>query len=92
MNTEDQAFIDAEVDQVARKRKMPNVCERWHIIETDNFCRDYPDEIFIARDIKVRSQAEVMANALNARFSGDGAPRFFRVVEDGYKLEPGFQP
>jgi len=64
------------------------------IVDTDNFCGDYPNERFIATDIENREMAEVMAWALNEdpRFGGPRSRRFYKVVEDDYKLAPPFEP
>ncbi len=63
------------------------------IIDTDNFGRDYPNERFIAIDIESTEMAEVMCDALIARFCAHPcADRFYRVVSDDYKLQPGFEP
>jgi hypothetical protein len=60
----------------------------WHIVNTDNFGRDYPDESFVARNIKSKEDADIMTNALNS--GGSMSSRYYKVVEDGYQLQPGF--
>ncbi len=63
------------------------------IIDTDNFGGDYPNETFIATGIKDKEMAEVMCEALNAKYCNHpSASRFYRVVEDDYNLVPGFEP
>lgn len=62
------------------------------IISTDNFGGDYPDERVVTDNISNAEFAKVMCEALNSRFSGDQAPMFYKVVEDGYVLQPGFEP
>jgi hypothetical protein len=63
------------------------------IIDTDNFGGDYPDEKVIADNIKYPEYAEIMCNALNGNLcNNDYSPRFYRVVEDDYVLQPGFEP
>jgi hypothetical protein len=61
------------------------------IVDTDNFGRDYPDEKLIAADIKIKRFAELMCEALNVD-AGDNASRYYKVVEDEYVLQPGFEP
>ena len=62
------------------------------IIETDNFGRDYPDEKFVNLPWMTEDQAIKVASLLNSIFSGNNAPRYWQVVEDDYKLQPGFEP
>lgn len=63
------------------------------IIDTDNFGGDYPDERVIAEGIKVRLYADVMCAGLNAQLCTQlRGSRFYRVVEDDYVLQPGFEP
>lgn len=61
------------------------------IIDTDNFGGDYPNEKVIASGIKRREHAKTMCEALN-KWSGRDSSRFYMVVEDDYKLRPGFEP
>jgi hypothetical protein len=70
------------------------VKKTWRIIDTDNFGGDYPDERFIAVNIRDEWTAEKIADSLNAR-AGENASRFYKVVphiEIVYKLQPGFEP
>jgi len=63
------------------------------IIDTDNFGGDYPNEKVIADNIKNPKHAEIMCDALIERYCRySGSPRFYRVVEDDYVLQPGFEP
>lgn len=64
----------------------------FHIIDTDNFGGDYPDEKWIARDIKNPHWAQTMCDAMNAKYGGEHASRCYRVVPDDYVLQPGFSP
>jgi len=59
------------------------------IISVDNFDRErpgYSDDELIAEGISNTEFAEVMVQALNARFSGEQSERFFKVVPDSYQL------
>ena len=62
------------------------------IIDTDNFGGDYPNEKIVAENIENRLFAEVMAEALNNKFSGTHASRYYRIVEGGHTLQKGFEP
>lgn len=65
------------------------------IVNTDNFGGDYPDEKFVENlpfSNKEKLQKLCMLiNKLNDDGEGMQA-RYFRVVEDDYKLVPGFEP
>lgn len=68
---------------------------RFLIVNTDNFDGDYPDEKFVENLPRLddRAYAERIAEAINNGFGGSGMqPRFFKVVEEGYVLRPGFEP
>jgi hypothetical protein len=75
-----------------RPSKDGGIIKGMKIIDTDNFGGDYPVEHDIAVGIKDKQKAAVMCEALNARFSGAGASRFYRVEEDDYKNGIGFEP
>lgn len=63
------------------------------IVETDNFGGDYPDEKFLNLPSMGERSAQRVADAINAELCHyDNAPRFWRVVPDDYKLQPGFEP
>jgi hypothetical protein len=62
------------------------------IVSTDNFGGDYPNEYFVAEGIPSQNMAECMCEAINEKFSGDGAPRWHKVVDAAYRLAPGFEP
>lgn len=62
------------------------------IVDTDNFNGDYPNEKVIADNITNEKFAEVMCEALNNKFSGDYAARYYKVVPDNYELAPRFEP
>ncbi len=60
------------------------------IIMTDNFCRDSVADILIAENI-VRSDAEVQAETLNIKYSGETSQYSFVVVPDNYILGKGLE-
>ena len=62
------------------------------IIDTDNFSRDYPDETVIASHINNKKFAEVMCEALIERYCSEHSQRYYRVVDDDYVLQGGFEP
>lgn len=55
------------------------------IICTDNFNRENVDESVVAENIKSETHAKVMAEGLNAKFSGDHSQDYFVVRPDDYK-------
>lgn len=70
------------------------------IIDTDNFGGDYPDEKFLSlTDSKGVSRplyldpldAQQVCQALNGRW-GEFASRYYRIVDNDYTLQPGFEP
>lgn len=61
------------------------------VVETANFGGDYPDERFHSDSVSLE-QATELADFLNSKAGGDYATRYFKVVEDDYKLQPGFEP
>ena len=66
---------------------------RFLIVETDNFDGDYPYERFVNIPlIDNEKDAREIASAINKVCSGERALRYWKVVEDGYKLSPGFEP
>ena len=61
----------------------------WYVVNTDNFGSDYPNESFAAGPFATKAEAEAEAERRN------GPPyssRYFKVVEEGYQLQPGFEP
>lgn len=62
----------------------------WRVVETDNFGGDYPDESFEG-DVMTKEAAEAVCSVLN-RKAGPDARRYWKVVQDGYVLVPGFEP
>ena len=72
----------------------------YHVIETDNYNGDYPDEHFIGfidHEGKCRplvfdkEDAQVIATAFN-NLTPENSSRFFKVVEKNYKLYGPFEP
>ena len=61
------------------------------IVETDNYGSDYPDEIFINLPSMRKEHAYMVANAINMGFPSN-RDRYWKVEEDDYKLQPGFEP
>ena len=61
------------------------------IVETDNFDGDYPNESFLLGNMS-RHAAMGIARAINNHLSGPNDRRYWKVVDDGYKLQPGFEP
>lgn len=63
----------------------------YRIVNTDNFGGDYPNESFVGPEYITQEEAEAEAEELN--YKGDEhAPRYFKVVELPYELQPGFEP
>ncbi len=63
------------------------------IVETDNYGGTYPDEKFLNLPWLNEYRAKKIADAINDVLSNhDGAERFWKVVPDDYKLQPGFEP
>lgn len=68
---------------------------RFFIVNTDNFGGDYPNEKFVENlpIFATRGNAQAVANAINQNMAGgDRGPRYFKIVEEGYVLQPGFEP
>lgn len=61
------------------------------IIETDNYGGDYPDESFLRLPPLQKEHAQKICDAINSGFH-ETTPRYWRVVDDNYKLQPGFEP
>lgn len=62
------------------------------VVDTDNFGGDYPDEKWIVNCWLSKETAEKIADLLNAELGGSDTLRYYKVVELGYKLQPGFEP
>jgi hypothetical protein len=64
----------------------------YRIIRTDNFDGDYPDEKFVEPlPAMSREEADRVADAIN-RATGPASRHYWRVVDNAYKLRPGFEP
>jgi predicted YcjX-like family ATPase len=61
------------------------------IVETDSFAGDYPDEKFLNLPLMDKEHAEKVADAINNGFP-EQCSRYWKVVENDYKLLPGFEP
>lgn len=62
------------------------------IVETDNFGGDYPDESFLKLPPMSEEMANKVCDVINDCCSGPNEPRYWKVVPEGYKLQPGFEP
>ena len=58
------------------------------IVNTDNFNGDYPNESFVNLPPLSNSSTETIALLINKERSGIRASRYWKVVEDDYKLAP----
>lgn len=58
------------------------------VVNTDNFGGGYPNEKFVSKSMN-KEDCEALAKKLNTNDSE--AARYFKVVEDDYKLQPGFK-
>jgi len=61
------------------------------IVETDNYAGDYPAEVFVNLPSMRSEHAFMVAHAINTGFPSR-RDRYWKVVEDDYKLQPGFEP
>jgi len=61
----------------------------FRVVETDNYGSDYPDEKFALPYYMNETTAAEIASVLNIRIGGS---RYWKVVQDDYKLQPGFEP
>lgn len=62
----------------------------YRIVETDNYGGDYPNESELALPRMSKEKAEHIASAINESFVN--GYRYWKVVEEGYELQPGFEP
>jgi len=61
------------------------------IIDTDNFGGDYPNEKELNLPRLKKEHAENIVREINKGFAPND-DRYWYVVEDDYKLAPGFTP
>lgn len=66
---------------------------KYRVVNTDNFGGDYPDERFIGETFVNHGEAVREADRLNGSdYNSPRSPRYHKVVEEGYILQPGFTP
>lgn len=61
------------------------------IVETDNYGGDYPDEKFVNLPQMTEEHAKRVADAINSGFP-ENCSRYWKMVDDNYQLQPGFEP
>ena len=61
------------------------------IVNTDNYGSDYPDEKFLNIHRVDTGTAKKICDALNENM-GENSPRFYKIVDNDYKLIGGFEP
>lgn len=65
----------------------------YRVVETDNLGGDYPNEKFASPYTLSEKNAQALADLFNSFWCNDDyATRYWKVVEDGYELQPGFEP
>lgn len=66
----------------------------FQIVNTDNFDGDFPNEKFVTGlpHFSSKEPAQKVADVLNSVSGGVHSSRFWKVVEKGYTLAPGFEP
>lgn len=64
---------------------------RFGVVDTDNYAGDYPNEKFVVQCWLREETARAIAKLLNEEIVGE-RPRWYKVVERGYQLQPGFEP
>jgi hypothetical protein len=64
---------------------------KYRIVETCNFGKDYPDESFLPVPPVSSAKAKAIADAINDALPANHS-RYWRVVDLGYVLQPGFEP
>ena len=63
----------------------------YRIVETDNLGRDYPGETFVeSLPAMTKEQAQAVARAINDA-AGEHSLRYWKVVDNEYRLEPGME-
>ena len=61
----------------------------YRVVNSDNFGSDYPDECFVGEPMTLE-EAKKLVDELDGNRLYD--PRYHKVVEADYKLQPGFTP
>lgn len=64
---------------------------RYAVVDTDNHDGDYPNEKFVGPSLPTEALASTVAACFNEEVN-DASPRFYKVVELPYELQPGFEP
>lgn len=64
----------------------------YKIVETDNFGRDWPDETFVNIPLTTEEKAKKIADVINSVFCpNDNSSRYWKVVDEFYIPQPGFE-
>lgn len=58
----------------------------YKIIGVDNFNTETVSDYLVCENIESKNYAETICQAMNAKFSGETAPRFFKVVDQSHLL------
>lgn len=61
------------------------------IVNTDNFGSDYPNETFVNLPMWDKERMTKICKVIN-ECAGENCPRYWKVVENDYVLQPGFEP
>lgn len=81
-------------DKMISNVRLPR-SDRFRVVEGDNFAGDYPNESFVNIPMLTKEKAQHVADVINdVCASGDEEQpnrRYWRVVEDGYVLQEGFE-
>lgn len=56
------------------------------IISVDNFNRETVSDILVCENIEAKQYGDCMVKALNDKFSGEDASRYYRLVPNDHKL------
>jgi hypothetical protein len=64
------------------------------IVNSDNFDGDYPDESFLDLPQMPAAACKVICDEINNAVNTPRGwhPRYWKVVDDDYVLQPGFEP
>ena len=61
------------------------------LIDTDNFGGDYPDEKFYNLMPNLTNEDALKISIIINSYGRIDSPRYCRVVDNDYKLQPGFE-